>query len=405
MRRCHPRYTRRMRIWLLTALALAACGNKSKLDVAGGAEADALWDLAPDGTEVGVVASPRALGFATRALAAVDRLAATPDFMAPLRPKLDAIDGGALLGRRGATFADAGLSSERAASRCSVATDGVIAVMPVVDRAKFMAAKHGTVGTGSGDDRLEGSTCRHVRDVYVCATGDAMFDRLGKGALRGKAALAGARGDLELYAPQLPLSGGTPGELRGRRRPRRRPASRSTAGGPGHPGGHPGDVRLGEVAPHPDATERLGRVVALDIAKLLGGPAAAAARRRRDHAAAARRHDQRPGVGDGAGGLGRPRGPRPAHRSGACEERDRSLRGAQAVRRRDRDPDPGRVPVPDPERERARARGMGGRHRAADRCSQGRAEAKGSAERADPDRTRASRPETGRRCSGAGARC
>ena len=252
-----------MRIWLL--IALAACGNKSKLDVVPGGDTDALWDLAPDGTEVGVVASPRALGLVMRGFTAVSQLAASPDF-APLKPQLDAITG-ALFGRPDATFADAGLTTDRGFAMF-ITTDGVIAVMPVLDRAKFMAAKHGTVGSGSADDTLDGSTCRTVRSVYMCATSEKMFARVGKGALRGKAMLAGGRGDLELFAPTLPLFGGAPADLaitaelddgqiavRGK--------------WTGTPGGTLGALS-GVNAPHPDATAVSG-FMAFDLAKLIAG--------------------------------------------------------------------------------------------------------------------------------------
>ena len=44
--------------------------------------------LAPDGTELGIVASPRAVGLAFRAIAAVRELAAQPD-LAPAKPQID----------------------------------------------------------------------------------------------------------------------------------------------------------------------------------------------------------------------------------------------------------------------------------------------------------------------------
>jgi hypothetical protein len=52
-----------------------------------------------------------------------------------------------------------------------------------------------------------------ISDRYVCATNTAMFDRLGKGSLRGKLGPAGARGDAELYMTNLPLLGDTKGTL------------------------------------------------------------------------------------------------------------------------------------------------------------------------------------------------
>lgn len=198
-----------MRSVLFALVALAACSSKkSKLDVDRGADVDALWALAPDNTELGLVASPRAVGLAFRAIAAVRGLTAHPDF-APAKAQLDALARG-MFGSETATPEDAGFSSERAFAMFAT-SDGVIGLMPVGDRDKFMAAKNGT--RGSAEDTLEGNTCRMVGKHYVCATNPAMFDRIGKGWLRGKLQLAGARGDAELYMAKLLLMGTTPGEL------------------------------------------------------------------------------------------------------------------------------------------------------------------------------------------------
>jgi len=191
-------------------LVLAAACHKSPPP---GADADALWDLAPDGTEMGIVATPRAMTLASHALDTVRALVATPDF-APVKPGFDEIVSG-IVGKPDATLADAGLATDRGFA-VFVTHDGVIGAIPVADRAKFVALKHGSLGSagsggsaGSASDSINGATCKPVRGYYMCATSDAMFARVGKAPLRGKITLAGARGDLELYAPGLDAFGGT----------------------------------------------------------------------------------------------------------------------------------------------------------------------------------------------------
>jgi hypothetical protein len=168
---------------------------------------DTLWELAPDGTELGLVASPRAVGLAFRGIAAVRAMTGQAD-IAPAKPQIDEL-ARAMFGSETATPADAGFGEKPFAMFATA--DGVVGVMPVADRDKFMAAKKGT--RGSNEDTLEANTCREVQGHYVCATQVAMFDRLGKGSLRGKLAVLGTRGDAELYMNNRTLLGDTTGEL------------------------------------------------------------------------------------------------------------------------------------------------------------------------------------------------
>jgi hypothetical protein len=185
-------------------LVLAAACHKPPPPAA---DADALWDLAPDGTELGIVATPRALALASHALDTVRALAATHDF-APYKDQVDDVIRG-LFGSPDATLADTGLTTARGFAMF-ITHDGVVGAIPVADRAKFVALKHGTLGSGgSASDTINGASCKPVRDLYVCATTDAMFARAGKASLRGKVTLAGARGDVELFAPGLDAFGGT----------------------------------------------------------------------------------------------------------------------------------------------------------------------------------------------------
>src|SRR5580704_16695032 len=77
------------------------------------ADQDALWKLAPDGTVLGIVASPRALAMTEHAWGDVRAfMGATPE-LAPMLVKI-----GAVLGTPDLTFASVGLSATKAA-HCS----------------------------------------------------------------------------------------------------------------------------------------------------------------------------------------------------------------------------------------------------------------------------------------------
>ena len=195
----------RMRLLIIAGSVLVACSNPSKLDVDRSADVDALWALAPDGTQLGMVASPRAVGLALRGVSALRELATQPD-LEPVRGQLELLARG-LFGTTEGSPADAGFAELGFAMFAT--GDGIIGVMPVADRDKFMTSKHGQ--RGSAEDTIEGNICREIDRRYVCATDAAMFARLGKGSLRGQVK-AGARGDAEVYMKQFPLLGES-GEL------------------------------------------------------------------------------------------------------------------------------------------------------------------------------------------------
>jgi hypothetical protein len=196
----------------LALVALVGCGkSKSKLDAERGADVDALWDLAPDGTRFGVVASPRAVGLGFRAVDAIRELMNHPDF-APAKPQVDGVIK-SIFGGPTATPADAGYATDKPFAFFETTDGNVLAVMPVGDRAKYMTGRHGEVGSGSADDTLEGNTCRMIGAQYVCVTKVEMFDRLRKGSLRGKVAAAGARGDAEAILLDIPLLGDAKGDI------------------------------------------------------------------------------------------------------------------------------------------------------------------------------------------------
>src|SRR5579859_1750196 len=113
-------------------LLLAACHKSA----APSAEADALWDLAPEGTELGIVITPHAMGMLTHALAAARTVMATPDFVV-FKPQFDELTDNV----------DSGLSPAQGFA-VFVTKQGVIGALPILDREKFVTSKHGQLGSG-----------------------------------------------------------------------------------------------------------------------------------------------------------------------------------------------------------------------------------------------------------------
>ena len=193
-------------IQLGVAIGLLAVGCKKSSpagDVASAgapastADADALWAMAPEGATVGVVASPRAIGMAEHAWLDVRALLATAPELAPL----DAMLGAQLteaLGKPDVTLADVGLTPAKGGAFFVTPGGGGIAIVPVGDRDKFVAATHGTKGTDS--DTIGKVTCKTIGSVYVCASSVDVFDKVGKGKLRPGLDALGTRGDVEVVA-------------------------------------------------------------------------------------------------------------------------------------------------------------------------------------------------------------
>ncbi|NVB83140.1 MAG: hypothetical protein HOV81_32500 [Kofleriaceae bacterium] len=194
----------------VVAAAHSGCGNKSKLDVDRGRDVDALWELAPDGTRLAVVASPKAVRLAFQAVDAIRELTEQPDLQ-PVKPQIDMVAQG-LFGSATAKPEDAGFTRDRGFAMFAT-KDGVIGIMPIADRDKFMQSKHGKRGSGAdAEDTLEENICKELRGHYICATTREMLERLGKGSLAGKLD-AGERGDVELFMADATLLGDTKGDL------------------------------------------------------------------------------------------------------------------------------------------------------------------------------------------------
>jgi hypothetical protein len=156
-------------------------------------EADALWKLAPDGTTVGVVASPRAFAMIEHAWVDINTFMKAAPELAPYAAMAAAALSKAT-GSAELSLASIGLSDAKGGALFVLGPDSGIAIVPLGDRDKFLATVHGTKGDTS--DKLDKNmTCMTTHGVYACASDPKLFDRLGTGHM--SAAAAGARGDVE----------------------------------------------------------------------------------------------------------------------------------------------------------------------------------------------------------------
>jgi len=159
-----------------------------------------------------LVASPRAVAMAERAVADVRGMLERVPELAPWRRRLDE-ELQAELGVQALSLAELGLTGARGLALFLV-RDGMVAILPVADRGRFLARAAGIAGDGPEHiDRIGGATCREVRGAYACATSAALLDTLGQGKLASELAAVGARGDVELVGIELPLGGAAPGRL------------------------------------------------------------------------------------------------------------------------------------------------------------------------------------------------
>jgi type II secretory pathway pseudopilin PulG len=159
------------------------------------AEQDALWKLAPDGTQVGIVISSRAITTVEAGWLAAKQAAATAPELAKNLAKLDA----KLIERFGSAnvkLADVGLAPGKGAALFKLDGNDEIVIVPVADRDKFLAVTKGTKGTDS--DTIDDHTCKTVKGVYACAKPAALLDKLGGAPSVDRMKLLGARGDVEI---------------------------------------------------------------------------------------------------------------------------------------------------------------------------------------------------------------
>lgn len=182
-----------MRTLLVGLLLVVGCHRASQSG-SSPKEADALWALAPEGTELGIVATPRALAMLEHGWQDVHAFVAKAPDLAPFSKIIDQ-QLEELTGAPDFKLADFGLTSEKGGAVFVIGADQVVMVIPLADREKFLAKAHGTKGSDS--DKLARATCKTIKGVYACASTDDLFGKLGKAKLRDQ---LDARGDIEVVA-------------------------------------------------------------------------------------------------------------------------------------------------------------------------------------------------------------
>ena len=183
-----------MRSLLVLAL-LTGCNKPSPTAVS-----DQLWGLAPAGARGAIVISPRGVAMLEDGFASVHALFdSSPDFAIA---KAQLAEWLGPLGGTAPKLADFGFGPNRGAA-LYLMTDGMVAVLPVVDRDKFLAKVKGTKGTDK--DTVDTTVCKLVRGHYACATSEPLLATLGQGDLVKHMREARARGEIEIVGAELPF--------------------------------------------------------------------------------------------------------------------------------------------------------------------------------------------------------
>ncbi|MBP6839193.1 MAG: hypothetical protein KA190_17995 [Kofleriaceae bacterium] len=185
--------------------AAAAAGSGGDTIAVSGADRDradaanALWKLAPAGTRLGVVITAAGLQLLERGRTRLDQLDG------PWRPALAEAWRG-ILGSA-ATLADAGLSTDLELALFGLADQAGVIVLPVVDRARFVASHGGTAATSpDGHDQVGQATCTQTKHGYACASAAPLLAQLATGAMTGTVAVP--RGQVEVQADLAALAVG-----------------------------------------------------------------------------------------------------------------------------------------------------------------------------------------------------
>ncbi len=153
---------------LLASLALASCLVSCDDEPAGRptAAADAMWKLAPEGTHRAIVLSPYGLamlekGF-TSLLGYVEK--AGPE-LAQIGSQLD--DLLSQVGGKNFTLATLGLTPTKGAAMFGT-HEGMVAVLPIADRATFLAKVKGTQATPpDGLDQIDNFNGTATSEIYT----------------------------------------------------------------------------------------------------------------------------------------------------------------------------------------------------------------------------------------------
>lgn len=164
------------------------------------AEQDSLWRLAPDRTIFGLVISPRGLETLEHLVQSVETVFANMPELAQQAAEMKE-EVRKLFPDGHVSLAGAGLTAAKGAAFFLLPDDGEVVIVPLADRATFLAVAHGT--QGASGDIVNDLTCKSVQNVYACAKPAALLDHLGTSHLGEHVGLAGARGDIEVAAINL----------------------------------------------------------------------------------------------------------------------------------------------------------------------------------------------------------
>src|SRR5262245_25193841 len=144
-----------MRFWWIAVLVVG-CGREPSAPP----PSDTLWALAPDGARGGIVISPRGVAMIENGYAMVRSTLDTVGDFALVRDELAELT--APFGGPSLTLADFGFSPTKGAA-LFLTKDGMVAVLPVVDRDKFLAKAHGTKGDV---DTIDTVACKQLGSSY-----------------------------------------------------------------------------------------------------------------------------------------------------------------------------------------------------------------------------------------------
>jgi len=165
-----------------------------------------MWKLAPEGTVRAIVMSPYGLAMLEKGFGALlGYIAKAGPELAPIEQQLD--DLLSQVGGKEFRLATIGLTPTKGAAMF-VTSEGMVAVLPIADRAAFLAKVKGTPATTpDGADQIDKVRCKMVDALYTCASTEALLGKVGKSNIKDKLTPVKARGDIEVVALELPLEG------------------------------------------------------------------------------------------------------------------------------------------------------------------------------------------------------
>jgi hypothetical protein len=188
---------------LVLVLVVTSCSGEAPLappspaPPASTADQDALWRLAPADLTVGLVVSPQGLASAERGFLAIKQIFDTTLGLSYAAKELE-LQLRRFVNKSRITLATMGMSPNKGMAWFRHADGTEVAILPVVDPASFVTAFHGA--RAANGDVVGDYICKPLHDVYACSKSADAWSRLGQGTKRDVISLAGARGDVEVYA-------------------------------------------------------------------------------------------------------------------------------------------------------------------------------------------------------------